>query len=647
MAKVNTGAFGGLATDLTPIQMRPGFADIAQDVTLEDGRIQKRGGFGEWEDDADGSATAIKHIDVAHFADGDVYVVVKLSDGKLYQRKIGATSFTQITCGQTHNGSDRGWSFMWADRWHYFDRAGGSRWNPDANSGTAYKAGLRRSAVGPTGVAAAGGEKDGRYRMVMSLLNSDTREEGAVNGPYTPATVCSIEADTGGISIDNWSTLKAANSDYEWTHAVFWSTLGSTEFIDRGTSGVESPSWVFYRDVEAIKTASTVGANKADHVLERTDRVTNAGGEPPGAEIGCKTSTRAIYGRVYRSSVLLEDEVQFSIPRYPTMVPRRHSYTVAGDSKTIVPRPYEGRVIGGIPGGAVAMAFGGGVAAAFGTTSAWRMSTAGDGTLYPYIAHVSKGAAGDGAAVGTHAGVHGFGYGSWLVITPDRTYDLSHNRFQTTLEEIPTAYLSSSVMGYYGYKEQVWCAVVKTGATVAQRILVWDSAAGGEDEFGRPIGALVQFDPANLDSDESITSMCELADSTATPTMLVATNKGRILQYPDGTDDDGTDFAASWQGYFGQRNAVYSQRISTLEIHAGSNVKDNVTFSWMPMRASGGTDAERTQTLNKSDQLISTKAVLGRVDARLYRVKFSSTASVSAQWSIDGIYCKTITTKTT
>ena len=622
-------------------------ADIALNVTVGEGKLQKRSGFAEWEDDVDGSATAIKHIDVARFADGDVYVIVKLSAGTLWQRKIGVASFSQITTGWTHNGKDRGFSFMWADRWHYFDRAGGSRWNPDVNSGTAYKAGLIRPAVGPTGVAAAGGEKDGRYRMVMSLLNSETREEGAIVGPYTPATACSIESDTGGISISNWATLKAANKDYEWDYAVFWSTLGSTEFIDRGASGVESPSWVFYRDVEEAKTASIVAANKADHVLERTDRVTNAGGEPPGAEIGCKTSTRAVYGRVYRSGSLLEDEVQFSIPHYPTMVPRRHSYTVAGDSKTIVPRPYEGRIIGGIPGGAVAMAHGGGVTAAFGTTTSWRISTAGDGTLYPYVAHVAKGAAGDGAAVGTHSGVHAMGYGSWMVLTPETIKDIAKDRFQTTLEEIPFAYRSSSVMGYYGYKDQVWCAVAKTGAAVVQRILMWDRSQGGTDEFGHPLGALVAFDPANLDSAESITSMCELAESTATPTMLVATNKGRVLQYPSGTDDDGTDFAASWQGYFGQSQSVYSQRVSSLEVHAGGNVNGNVTFAWMPMRASSGTDDERTTVLQKTNQLISIKTTLGRVDTRFYRVRFSSTASVSDQWSIDSLYCKTITTKTT
>ena len=137
--------FGGLNSDQFPNRLPEGAADKMLNVTLDKGDLKKRSGFAEYEDDVTGSADGVLNIFVARFANADVYVVCKCDDGKLWQRRVyasAASSFTEIATEVTHNANDRGWFFMWADRLHYFDRAGGSRWHPDHLTGDskAYKA---------------------------------------------------------------------------------------------------------------------------------------------------------------------------------------------------------------------------------------------------------------------------------------------------------------------------------------------------------------------------------------------------------------------------------------------------------------------------------------------------------------------------
>ncbi|MFH1496245.1 MAG: hypothetical protein ABII82_00330, partial [Verrucomicrobiota bacterium] len=295
--------FGGLNTDLDPLKLRSGTADVALNVTLEGGDLAKRPGFGLWEDSVTGSTNTILNITSARFGDGDVYVVCKVSGGKLYARGAYGTveaGFSEISGGQSHYPTDPGWFGMRDGFLYYFDRAGGTKWCPDRNSGTAYKAGLPRPSVGPTPAQAAGGEKEGWYHVQFSYRNSRTKAEGVVSSTHTPPIECRIEsADTkSGLAISNWSTIQAADSDYEWDEAVFYTTLGDTEKIGKGNEP-ECFSYRAYRDAVVGIAQGSVGLNKADHVLDRREAFTNAGGEPPGAAIGCFTSTRGIYGTTY------------------------------------------------------------------------------------------------------------------------------------------------------------------------------------------------------------------------------------------------------------------------------------------------------------------------------------------------------------
>jgi hypothetical protein len=316
-----------MVTDPSPNRLASGTADIASNVILDAGSLKRRKGFAEWED-AVAAQLSVVAMWTAAFGNGYVYVYVKLSNGTLYHRRVyptEATSFTAITGGATHSGVDVGWGFTWKDRFYHFDRGGGTKHNPAVNSGTAYKAGLPRPAVGPVGYVSAGGEMDGHYHYHVAYRNSVTREESVVTAPQTPATLCRIgqTPDISGITIGNWSDASVAaalaltpsiiigggqineqDSTYEWDQAIFFCTRGNTEWVGKGTTGVESFSYRGYVDEVKDKTDASVGLNKNDECLDQRQPILNCGGEPPKAAVGCLISDRGVgvYGNIYSSA---------------------------------------------------------------------------------------------------------------------------------------------------------------------------------------------------------------------------------------------------------------------------------------------------------------------------------------------------------
>jgi len=731
----------GLNTDLYPDRVPSGTADIVLNATVRNGIIRKRAGFAEFEDDVAGGA-GILNVFVAHFANAEVHVVCKCDDGKLYERQVYPTddeSFAELATECTHNASDAGWFFMWADRMHYFDRGGGSRWHPDhltAND-KAYKAGLKRPAQGCLGTAAAGGEKDGYYHLHMSYYNDETREEGVVAGPQSPPIHCILVSDLGGIAISNWSTIITNDPDYEWTHAIFYCTQGNTEWLTPG-SGVECYSYRAYKDVVAVKTQTSVGLNKADHVLNPREYFKNAGGEPPGARFGCYDGLQAVYGGIdsgaeatgtltttgsnndlaftaaypgpagnligvtiegggtagsetvavsgseititvesgvstanqvitaieasaaasalvtvaltdddpdgndgtgtitagscdlddgsYVGGVEVQGRIDFSIPNFPTMVPRMEGYRAGGDGKDFQPWPWLGSMRTGLAGNVVGLAAGGGVVLAFTPYSNYRLHRSSDGRLWPDQVRMGYGASAQKACVGTPQAVYAYSQGRLTRFASDGVWNLSANRVTTTLELIPAGQESDTVLAYYAYEDELWCAVTPEGETVAQRLLIYSQR---NDEYWT-------FEPARL-GDAGIAAMCELALSNATPTMLLALTDGRILQYPSGTDDDGTDFAARWRGYVGQERSQYEQRLHVLNVHAGTGVEDNVTLGLRSLRTGGEGVDQYTTTLTKSSAVQRCGPELDVLSGNLFQVEFSSTDSVSDQWAINGL----------
>ena len=636
------GIFSGLNSDEHPTKFSTGDADVATNVTVRNGKLQKRGGFAV----AKTGFGGIKNMHVVRFASGAVYVVVKTTTGTLQSSLVTAGALgavATIATEQTHNANDRGWFFYWGDRLHYFDRGGGSRWHPDnlSTNTKAWKAGLARSTTGPLLTQAAGGEKEGYYRAVVQLRNSVTEEEGDFSEPVATAVECRRETgDTkSGLAISNHVAIDD-NADmvkYEWDQLHYGCTNGNTEHFEDG-AGYEVFSHIYYDDAMVAIDAGSAALNKADEVHQLRDRFLNNGGEPPGSEIGMFTGSRAIYGRPYPigDGTLNEDKVMYSLPRFPTMVPQRHTYTQGGDSKTVEPIPWTGEFIGGMDGGAIAMAHGGGVSVACGNSATYLIDTASDGQLFPSLLHAGVGAASESAIASTRHGVHVVGYGVWFIISSAGSVDIAENRFATTLLETPVAQRAKTVVANYSHRNQVWAAVVKSGASLAKRILVWDRSAG-------PGGALTVFDPAGLGS-EGITAMAELSMLGAEPVMLIGTSGGRVLKYPSGTTDGGTSFAAEWRGYLGMERIAFDQHLETISLHCGSNVADNVKVELIATRTALEKDTDgsalpvRSHTLHKDDRVEKLGVTFDpSLHGNIIQVRIHSESSVTTQWTINDL----------
>ena len=326
MATLKT-QFGGLNSDLYPNRLPSGTADKILNCTIEGGDITKRGGFAKVEDDVNGSAGGVLNMFVAHFANGDVYLVCKVA-AVLYHRKMYPTdagSFSSITSYTTHNSTDKGWFYMYADRLHFFDNGGGSSWNPDVNSGVAYKAGICRPPVKSEIFAATPGTKLGNYHVHATYRNNATKAEGVVSLPQSiPSNVSSsypletMPPTTGGIDVKNWKTGDSKYpsgtfsadetvrdntiaSKYEWDEVVFYCTFGNTEVVKGG----QAYSYRAYRDEIVAKIQPEAHLEKGDHILRKSKAFDNSGGIPPASQFGCYDGTTAVYGGVLSSDVYL------------------------------------------------------------------------------------------------------------------------------------------------------------------------------------------------------------------------------------------------------------------------------------------------------------------------------------------------------
>lgn len=621
--------FGGLNTDVSPNHLPSGTADIALNVVVEKGDLKKRGGFASWGT----TAAAVKGMWQVRFGSGVVYIVIKCADAKLYQRQVSpslASGFTAITTEQTHNASDIGWAFMWYDRFHYFDRGGGSRWNPTKNSGKAYKAGMPRCATGATLAAAAGTTRNaglqGKYRVVGTYRFSETEEEGQFSGPQATSVQCALNDpdDSSGLSISNWGTIKAHTdvAKYEIDQAHFYQSKGHTEYVPRG-AGYEAYPHKYYDGAIVLISASTASVNKGDHIADVTSRATNAGGEPPASTVGCYTGVRAIYGNIYASSTLAPGKIMYSIPNYPTSVPQNYTYVVNGDSKTVEPDPWQG--VSYIPFSPTEMLYAGGRVIAFTPTETWALASYSDGRIFAKRISDSTGCAAAGAACVAGNAIHAMGYNKWSIIG-DGITELSHRRFRATLDDIGASSYGGVRMAYYSYEDQVWAAAGTT-------IYVWDRRAGVLGGDGRPAGALVTFTPAGIGT---ITAMCELSYSGQLPVMLVAAGT-TIYEYPSGTSDAGGGFVAQWRGYFGQERINRDQKVERMNVLCGSNCDGNVTLKWRAMRTADETRDQYIKVLAKDNNWEGCMVQLGEWNANLYQVEFYSAAAVTAQWTIRGI----------
>jgi hypothetical protein len=623
--------FGGINSDIPPGRTPSGTADTALNVVMENGVLQKRLGFSQFEDNVAGGS-AVKNIAVATFDDGDTYVAAKLATGAIYERKSSANAFTLITAAWTHNAADPGWWFFWRNFLHYGDRAGVSRWDPDRNSGVFKKAGILRPATTLTvGATGSGAWKNGTYKATYSYRNSVTEEESLV-AVLSAGQACNAVAGTI-LTLGNWDAIQALTERNTYDNvdqAVFYCTNGN------GLNRTHA-----YKELTMTVVTDITQLSRTDAQHNPAHVYTNAGGEPPGSQIGCLTArNQAIYGLVWVSAALVPGEIRFSKVGFPCMIPTKIDVSVdSGVIEYYDPLPYEGKTVSGFGGNLVAMSYGGGRAFAFTPSKTYAIE---EGNVYPVLIDNGRGCDGALAAIGTKDAVYAIN-GRSLNRVYGGVQDMALNRFGATLETVPAAYRSLTVMGYYSYKRQLWAAVTKAGATVPQRILVLDLVQD----------ALTMFDIAGLAAGEYITCMTEYAYSGATPTMLIGTSAGRILQYPSATVGDvnvsGTTvhYAAQWRGYYGQERIFADQRLEGLTVHAGASCAANVTVGLRCMKESGAgeTVTASTATLSKSSKQELSLMDFDRVDGSFFQVDINSANTVQSQWKINDLTVRLARTK--
>lgn len=615
--------FGALNTEADPNVLPSGTADISLNVVRNGSQIEGRAGFDIfYTPDVEGPAESILNLFVAKFADGTIYLVAKRTDGFLYQVQRYPTDagvWTKIINKQSETGrhslSDRGWFFMWANRVYYFDSVGGTKWWP---TGT-YKAGLGMPPR-PGIARASGGGKEGIYHVYAAMKNALTNEIGQVSPPaaatdtFLSATGEEPPQIGGALYITNWSTVKAS-TDYEYDSIIFYCTKGDTEYVALGT-GMPVYSQVAYEDTISPVTGSTPGLATPDHVLASRMPFTNAGGEPPASKIGCCNGSRAVY-----LGLATAGRCEYSLPRWPLAVPRQVTYAGGTNLSTFYPRPWEGVLLSGFDGPAMAVGSVGESFIVFTGNSTWRLSPTPEGRLHPTVVNRTIGCLSGGGAVTALSGVHALGNAAWTLTHQQEQVNLAYQNFTPTLVAIPVANRQYTVGGYYSYKRQIWMAVKTATGT---DILIWDEALRGLASI---------FRPANLTT-VRVTAMVEYSTPAQGPIMLLALSDGKILSWPGAAyNDNGTGYACQWRGYFGQERRDRTEYLIRLDTHMRANAS-GITIGMTPMMTANEANASEVTKTVAAAALVDQSAVeYARTQGSMYRVSITS-VSGAAGWSI-------------
>ncbi|HUX00263.1 MAG TPA: hypothetical protein VMY35_04720 [Phycisphaerae bacterium] len=629
--------FRDLNTERDKNALPSGTSDVAVNVVIDGTELKGRQGFGLWSNTATNglSGKTVLNGTVVTFANGYTYVVVKCTDGKLYQVKVDATpgdAFAAIVDKfSNHNTADRGWFYFWADRLYYSDRKGVSKWHPTAGT---WKAGIGQGAY-PTVTASATGGKEGYYHVYSTMANSVTKEEGLLSLP-SGGVATYLSEGNGALTVDGtrWTAM-SVNANYEFNEVRIYCTLGNTEFNGLG-AGVEVFSSRAYLDFTRLLAdfATPPEIGKPDWAQDRRTRCENKGTEPVGSRTGYFNGGRALYLDVYPGGTSAPGQFLYSLPDIPTMLPlgQIHGYSGSySDTTTFVPRPYEGHGVTGLGGAVTGCGAVGSTFVAFTTTQTYWFLPSQSGALRPVIASEAQGCMSDQGCVTIPGSVHALGNTSWVRATRDGLLNIARYRFTPTLEEIPIAYRTKSVAAHYSHRNEVWMAVVQSGGTKATRILIWDESRGG---------LMTMFEPANL-STAGIVAMKELSTPDHAPQMLIFLDNGSILNYPDGTYLDGTAtaYACEWQGYFSQERRHQHQRLVNVHMHMGTNA-GGITLEVGGLRTSGqnltttGYSLVSKTITTANDVDVSGVDFDPHMDGNLFRVNISSSEAQTAEWEV-------------
>ena len=351
---------------------------------------------------------------------------------------------------------------------------------------------------------------------------------------------------------------------------------------------------------------------------------------------GGGTGTVVAITKTYLSAAALSsssNRCEYSLPRWPTMVPRQVVYHGGTNLSTFYPRPWEGLLNTGFGGAVKAAGHVGETFVVYTETSTWWLQPSPDGRLHPKMANPSIGCLSEGGAVSADSGVHAIGNGEWTLTHQQESVSLSHLVFGPTLDAILAANRSSTVGAYYAVRDEVWMAC-KTGTTptFGTDILIWSE---------RHKGIVSIFRPANLNG-SYVTALCVYSTPTQQPIMLAALADGRILKWPGTAYTDayaaaaGTDkfvgYACQWRGYFAQERRDKTEYLRRMDLHMRTNAGGITIGVTGMMTANEANASEETMTVTEAQLVSQSGMYFNRTVGSMYRVNITSTAG-NAGWS--------------
>lgn len=641
--------FRGLNTELPPDRVKSGTATVSQNVTLEGTSIKGRYGFDEYDANG-GGLSAIMSMCVFHTAAGESYLMVKRTDGGLDYKKLYPTpgSWTNIVArwgatGNTHSTTNHGWWFVYQDRVHYVDNVGVTKWHPTttrkpggAGAADSWKAGIQ-STVAPTLTAAQYGTMEGFYRVATVKKHSVTEDLSCIQDLQDGPVETRASEGNGGLAVGNLTSIKAADTDYEWDTISFYTTTGFTETRFDSTNCV-NPSYHLYPSTDVAYDASSASVNKGDHLLDRSRRYKNSGGPPPGSLIGAFNGTQTVYGSTYYSGSLVPGQYAFSLREHPCMVPGDQTYTagtgagsfgVAGsDSKTLPAEPWNGFANASIAGQHTGVGYVGDMFVIFTANGAfWLRPRPGTGgQLVAVKAPYSCGCVGTKACVNGSTGVHAIGTGTWTIANSEGLRNVAKYQFTPTIEAATTA----TVAGFYGYRSEVWVAIPSAGGGAVNRILIFDESRG----------TLVgMYDPSNLDG-AAITAMCELSLPGSTPKMLLGLSDGRILSWPsanyyDTLGENHVVYSTEYECVVGQETRSDMKHMNGCVVRMGNNASGiGLTITGLNTAQNSTSEAE-SRSITGADERVDVGAHYhGYLEGNIYRVNVQSPSYGSPDWEV-------------
>ena len=627
--------FGPWVTDIHPNRVPSGTADVATNVYLDGTTLRGRHSFDGAYTISDDGATLVS-MTTAAFNDGTIYVVVKVSNGSLWYKKLypAADAWTEITDKYGgHHASDRGWWYFWADRLYYSDSNGVTKWHPTVGT---FKAGVPISTTIPALTASLDtntvGGKSGYYRIFVQRRNSLTGEVGLVAMNTDPVET-RVKNDKGALTVSNWGTIRAGDTDWEHDQCVFYSTLNGTEAIRLGAYTREAHSYVAYAErYVATSNTNALYLTKSDDFLARQPRMRSAVGTPPVSKTGYFDGTRAVYGDV----PALPSRIYVSVPYTPTMVPQDVTYEVTTgaaleDSTRLYAYPWEGRIPNSCGGPITGVGAHEGRFVLFTPTQTYVLVPQTNGGMALVQAHTSLGCEAVGGCVTTAHGVHALGTEAWLRFGKNGLEDVADNRFSTQLATIKAGARDTTVAAYYGFRDEVWMAVAGEDDDGPTRILVYDEPRQN---------LVAMYTPAGLNS-ETIVAMCELALPGTTPVMLVGLSDGRILRYPgtgwaDYVSAGVTEgYACQWRGYFRTERRDRDLHFLRSRFHMENNA-NGITVGISAMEgATQAATTHNTQPITQADGIGTTSLTgLPNIHGSLMRVNITSDTSQTADWQV-------------